>query len=75
MRALKDRCVANEGVIRWFRKHQEREKKEWAQYSEAVHTLNKELTAKTAALAEETRQCKEAEKAKTNLAMELAALH
>ena len=51
MNALQDRCVANKGVIRWFCKRQEIENKEQAQYSEAVRTLNQELTAKTKALA------------------------
>lgn len=74
MRALQDRCVANEKVIRQFRKHQEIEKKERAQHSEAVRTLNKELMAKSTMLAEETLQLEEVEKAKTNLATELAAL-
>ena len=75
MKALQDRYVASEGVIRQFRKHQEIENKERAQYSEAVCTLNQELTAKTKALAEETRQLEEAKKVKTNLATELASLH
>nr|POE54867.1 hypothetical protein CFP56_42037 [Quercus suber] len=74
MKALQDRYVANEGVIRWFRKSQEIENKERAQYLEAVRTLNQELTTKTKALAEETSWLKEAEKVKTNLAMKLAAL-
>ena len=51
--------------------HQEIEKKERAQYSEAVHTLNKKLTAKTTTLVKGTHQCEEAEKAKTNLATKL----
>ena len=40
----------------------------------AIYTLNQELTAKTKVLAEETRRFEEAEKAKTNLATELAFL-
>nr|POE95946.1 hypothetical protein CFP56_47041 [Quercus suber] len=51
------------------------ENKEWAQYLEAIRTLNQELMAKTKALVEETHRLEEAEKTKTNLAMELAALH
>lgn len=74
MKALQDRCVANEGVFWWFRKHQEIQNKEWAQYAEAVCTLNKELTVKTVALAKETHQREEAEKARINLATELDAL-
>ena len=75
MKALQDRCVANERVIRQFCKRQEIENKERAQYLEAVCTLNQELTAKTKAFAEETHRLVEAEKAKTNLATELAALY
>ena len=74
MKALQDRCVVNEGVTRRFRKRQEFENKEQAQYSEVIHTLNQELTTKTKAFAKETHRLVEAEKAKTNLAMELAAL-
>ena len=76
MKAFQDRWVASKGggVIRWFYKCQEIESKEQAQYSEAIRTLNQELTAKTKALAEETRRVKEAKKAKTNLATELASL-
>ena len=66
--------MANEGVIRWFRKCQEFENKKRAQYSEVIRTLNQELTTKTKAFVEETHRLVEAEKAKTNLAMELAAL-
>ena len=61
-------------MIRWFYKCQEIESKEQAKYSEAIRTLNQELTTKTKALAEETRRVKEAKKAKTNLATELASL-
>ena len=39
-----------------------------------ICTLNKELTDKIVVLVEETRQREEAEKAKTNQAMELTAL-
>ena len=73
MKALQDRCVANEGVIRRFCKHQEIENKERDQYKEAVHTLNTELTAKLALLKEETCRREEEEKVKTNLMTELAA--
>lgn len=74
MKVLQDRCIANEGVICWFRKHQEIENKEWDQYKEAIHTLNEELTLTTVKLKEESRLWEEAEKAKTNLEMELVAL-
>ena len=75
IKALQDRCMTNEGVIWRFRKPQEIENKEGAQYSEAIYTLNQELTAKTKVLTEETHRLEEAEKAKTNLATKLAALH
>ena len=68
MKALQDRYVASEGVIRQFYKCQEIENKERAQYSEAVRTLNQELMAKTKVLVEETHRFEEAKKAKTNLA-------
>ena len=55
-------------MIRWFRKQQEIEKKERAQYSEAVRTLNQELMAKTKVLVEETHRFEEVKKVKTNLA-------
>ena len=74
MKALQDRCVANEGVIRRFRKRQEIEKKE-EQYKEVVRTLNKKLTATFTKLKEESRLKEEVEKAKTNLTMELVVLH
>ena len=74
MRALQDRCVANKGFIHRFHKYHEIEKKERAQYLEAVHTFNKELTAKSTTLVEETHRLEEVEKVKTNLATELVAL-
>ena len=63
--------MANEGVIWRFHKHLEIKNKERDQYKEAIHTLNEELIAK---LKEETQLLEEAEKAKTNLTTELAAL-
>lgn len=74
MKALQDKCIANEGVIYQFRKHQEIQNKEQEQYKEVIHTLNKELSMKLAELVEETRRLEEVEKAGTNLTMELAAL-
>nr|POE82626.1 hypothetical protein CFP56_60387 [Quercus suber] len=59
-------------VIRRFRKCQEIENKERAQYSESVCTFNQDLTVKTKALVEDTRCLEEVEKVKTNLAMKLA---
>lgn len=55
MKVLQDRCVANEGVICWFCKHQEIENKEQDQYKEAIHTLNEELTLTIVKLKEESR--------------------
>ena len=63
MRALQDRCVANDGMIRRFRKRQEIEKKEWDKYKEAVHILNEKLTTTTAKLKEESHLREEAKKA------------
>lgn len=48
MRALQDRCVANEGVLYQFWKRKEIENKERDQHKEDVCTLNTELTAKLA---------------------------
>lgn len=75
IKALQDRCVASEGMIRQFCKRQEIENKKWAHYSEAILTLNQKLTAKTKVLAEETCRFEEAEKVKTNLEMILTSLH
>ena len=54
MKALQDRCVAGEGVICQLQKHQDIQNKEMDQYKEAVHTLNKELTAITKKLKQES---------------------
>ena len=72
---LQDKCVANEEVIRWFRKRQEIENKERDRYKEAVCTLDIELIAKLTLLEEKTCHHEEAKKAKTNVTTELAALH
>ena len=74
MRALQDRCMANEGVIRRFRKRQEIENKERDQNKEAIRTLNIELMGKLAQLEKETRRYEELEKTTTNLTIELAAI-
>lgn len=74
MKALQDRCEAHEGMIHQFRKCQEIENKERAQYVEAICTLNKDLMAKTTVLAKETHRHREVEKAKSNLETELATL-
>ena len=74
MKAFQDRCVANKGVIWRFRKRQEIKNKERDLYKEAVRTLNMELMEKLALLKEETHHHEKAEKAKTNLITELAAL-
>ena len=74
MRALQDRCVANEGVIRQFHKCQEIENKERDQNKEAIRTLNIELMGKLAQLEKETRRHEELEKTTTNLTIELAVI-
>ena len=45
IKAVQDRCIASEGVIRQYCKCQEIENKEQAQYSETVYTRNQELTS------------------------------
>ena len=47
MKALQDRCIAREGVIRQLRKHQDIQNKEMDQYKKVVRTLYKKLTAVT----------------------------
>ena len=74
MRALQDRCVANEGVDQRFYKCQEIKNKEKDHFKEAVCTLNTKLTAKLALLEKETRSREELEKMTTNLTMKLAVL-
>ena len=54
MKALQDRCITSKGMIRRFRKHQDIQNKEMDQYKEAVRTLNKELTAVTEKLKQES---------------------
>lgn len=74
MRALQDNCVANEGVIRQFRKCQEIENKEKDQYKEAICTFNTKLTTKLTQSEKETCYHEELEKATTNLMTKLVAL-
>ena len=64
IKVLLDRSVAQEGVICWFRKCQEIENKEWDQYKKVVRTLNKEVTAITEKLKEESCLQEKAQKAK-----------
>lgn len=54
MKALQERCAAREGVICQLLKRQEIQNKEMDQYKEAVRTLNKELTAVTKKLKQES---------------------
>ena len=75
MKALQDKCIANEGVICQYCKCQEIKNKEQDQYKEVVCILNKELTATIAKLKEESRFQEEAEKAKADLAIELTTHH
>lgn len=75
MKVLQDRCVAQEGVICWYRKHQEIENKERDQYKEAFCTLNEELTSVNAKLKEKSRLLEEAENVRATLATELSTFH
>lgn len=45
MKALQDRCIAEEGVISHLRKRNETLTNEQDQYKDALHTLDKEVTA------------------------------
>ena len=54
MKALQDRCITSKGMIRQFRKRQDIQNKEMDQYKEAVRTPNKELTAVTEKLKQES---------------------
>ena len=56
MKALQDRCVAEEGVINCLRKCNETLTNEHDQYKEAFRTLYKEVTALNEKLKEETSQ-------------------
>ena len=74
MRALQDRCITSDEVIRRYQKHQRIENKERDQYKKAICILNEELTAKTTKLKEESRLQEEAKKARTSLTTELTTL-
>ena len=74
MKALQDRCVAEEGVISHLRKRNETLTNEHDQYKEALHTLNKEVTILNEKLKEETSQWKKAQEAKASLEKEPMAL-
>ena len=43
VKALQDRCIANEGVVTRVRKHNATLMNEQGQYKEAMHTFNKEV--------------------------------
>lgn len=75
MRALQDRCIANEGLICQYRKRQEVENKERDQYKEAVRILNEELTTTIAKLKEESCLREEVKKVKVDMAMELTTFY
>jgi len=55
MKALQDRCIAEEGVISYLRKCNETLTNKQDQYKEAFRTLNKEVTNLNEKLKEETR--------------------
>ena len=74
MKALQDRCVAEEGVINHLRKCNETLTNEQDQYKEVLRTLNKEVTTLNEKLNEETSQREKAQEAKVSLEKELMAL-
>ena len=53
MKALEDRTVVEEGVISSLHKHNEILTNEYAQYKDALRTLNKEVTKLKEKLKEE----------------------
>ena len=55
IKALQDRCDAEEGVINRLRKRNETLTNEQDQYKDAFRTLNKEVTELNEKLKEETR--------------------
>ena len=54
IKALQDRCVAEEGVISRLRKHKEMLTNEQDQYKEALRTLNKKVMELNEKMKEET---------------------
>ena len=54
MKALQDRCIAEEGVISYLRKCNKTLTNKQDQYKEAFRTLNKEVTNLNEKLKEET---------------------
>ena len=74
MKALQDRCIAEEGVISRLRKCNETLTNEQDRYKEALCTLNKEVPALNEKLKKETSEREKAQEAKNNLEKELMAL-
>jgi len=74
MKALQDRCVAEEGVISCLRKCNETPTNKHDQYKQALRTLNKDVKELNEKLKEETRQRVKEQKAKASLEKELTAL-
>lgn len=74
MKALQDRCVAEEGVIICLRKRNETQTNKQDKYKDALHTLNKEGMELNEKLKEETRQWEKEQEAKVTLEKELTAL-
>jgi len=68
VKALRDRCVAKEGVVSQVRKHNVNLLNEQGQYKDAVRTLNNELKETKAKLEEADHQ-------KETLQKELTTLH
>ena len=75
MKALQDRSVTQEGVINRLRKRNKTLTNEHEQYKGALRTLNKEVTALTEKLKEETHLQEKAQEAKANLETELMVLY
>ena len=75
MKALQDRCVAEDGVLGCLKKRNETLKNEQDQYKDALYTLNKEVKELNEKLKDETRQKEKEQEAKATLEKELMALY
>ena len=74
MKALQDRCVAEEGVISRLRKHNKTLTNDQDQYKDALCNLNKEVMELNEKLKEKTHQREKEQEAKASLEKELTAL-
>lgn len=73
MKALQDKCIAEEGVITRLRKQNETLTNEQVQYKGALRTLNEEVTTLKGKMTEETNLRKKAEEVKTSMEKKLKA--